>query len=369
MAKIDNIKWGSYRQWEGPFYPGRVHFSLPQDPSDAEKILAVITATEGGCFDAINMYDSCILSSGLIQWCEAHYLVSSLLGAAANRDPALLDPLQPALAAAKASFKQRADGKWRFFEDGRGEVNTMARQQALFLGCSGLKGAWAPEAKARAALWAACVASVWENPEACSAQVKYTADRLGMFHTKDSMAILHGPGAPADNAGWVGAVRAAYLSFAANLPAVASEQLRLAVSQTNSAPWTEPWVIAILRQLTFGPKIAIYPARYEKIRPKLEALYGVDLPDFSHDLSEWHAEIELNTIPGMAPDFLEPAEVQEELIAEGFDLGPKGADGVYGPKTKQAIREFQQKHGLSADGVVGPNTRKVLLAEYTKRAS
>jgi peptidoglycan DL-endopeptidase CwlO len=38
------------------------------------------------------------------------------------------------------------------------------------------------------------------------------------------------------------------------------------------------------------------------------------------------------------------------------------ADGVFGPKTKRAVRAFQKRHGLLADGVVGPRTRKALFA-------
>ena len=31
-------------------------------------------------------------------------------------------------------------------------------------------------------------------------------------------------------------------------------------------------------------------------------------------------------------------------------------DGVYGPKTKEAVVLFQEKHGLQVDGVAGPIT-------------
>jgi peptidoglycan hydrolase-like protein with peptidoglycan-binding domain len=37
-----------------------------------------------------------------------------------------------------------------------------------------------------------------------------------------------------------------------------------------------------------------------------------------------------------------------------------GADGVYGPKTRAALRRFQRAHGLTADGVAGPQTLAAL---------
>jgi cell wall-associated NlpC family hydrolase len=42
------------------------------------------------------------------------------------------------------------------------------------------------------------------------------------------------------------------------------------------------------------------------------------------------------------------------------------ADGVFGPKTKRAVRAFQKRHGLLADGVVGPRTWRALFAAKPK---
>jgi len=51
-------------------------------------------------------------------------------------------------------------------------------------------------------------------------------------------------------------------------------------------------------------------------------------------------------------------QVQEQLIAEGFDPGP--ADGIIGLRTKKAVRSYQAKHGLSLTGELDGTTLKAL---------
>jgi peptidoglycan hydrolase-like protein with peptidoglycan-binding domain len=46
---------------------------------------------------------------------------------------------------------------------------------------------------------------------------------------------------------------------------------------------------------------------------------------------------------------------QEFLIGQGL-LEAGSAIGHFGPKTEQATKDFQAKHGLEVDGLVGPNT-------------
>ena len=51
-------------------------------------------------------------------------------------------------------------------------------------------------------------------------------------------------------------------------------------------------------------------------------------------------------------------QIQNKLKNWGFYQG--NIDGIYGPKTKAAVIEFQKKHNLKADGIVGTNTLNAL---------
>ncbi len=49
--------------------------------------------------------------------------------------------------------------------------------------------------------------------------------------------------------------------------------------------------------------------------------------------------------------------LQEDLNARGAALA---VDGLYGPLTERAVRQFQARNGLAVDGVVGPRTQAAL---------
>ncbi len=77
--------------------------------------------------------------------------------------------------------------------------------------------------------------------------------------------------------------------------------------------------------------------------------------------------IEMSTVSGGG--LSNPGEikfVQRALNTIG-DAGLK-PDGLWGSKTAQALRDFQQRFGLEVDGVVGHNTMITLRREYGKRS-
>ena len=167
---------------------------------------------------------------------------------------------------------------------------------------------------------------------------------------------------------------AAYLSFAVNNPTRANKHLGIGMKSFDGAAWTKDWLIHVLKELTFGPRIAIYPHRYDAIRKPLERYYGLDLPDFASELKTWLADMGMEPTSredvldedpqDREPTFTTVKEIQGLLISMGYDLGPSGADGKMGDMTKDAVIVFQGTHELEPDGIVGPATRKALLEAW-----
>ena len=305
MVKVEDIYWSLYQEFEGPFYRGKTKFELPKSPSLQDKYLASITAIESGHYDAINMYDRMILTVGLIQWGEANtFSVSKLLGAICDsgKESVVQEHLKPALKISNSSFRKNHKGIWRFFI-GDSEVNSIALQQQLFLGCDGRKGKWNNELRLYAKTWAAAVASVFEDPCTHEIQKKFTVDRLMGFVPAEVKKSLFDD---KTSTPWADATRAIYLTFAINLPRVAGEMF--SSTKFVGKKWSKEWCLSLIKRLTFGPNIKIYPKRYDALRPIVESLFGVDLPNNSAELEKW--------------SFVQPEEVKPIIVSAPIDSKP-----------------------------------------------
>ncbi len=51
-------------------------------------------------------------------------------------------------------------------------------------------------------------------------------------------------------------------------------------------------------------------------------------------------------------------DLQKSLKLHGFN--PGALDGIWGPRTLAALKEFQSSHGLRRDGILGPKTQRAL---------
>lgn len=62
-------------------------------------------------------------------------------------------------------------------------------------------------------------------------------------------------------------------------------------------------------------------------------------------------------------------ELQNRLIAAGYDVGPKGADGFYGPDTQKAVEAYKKKQGVPDSSTKGIGVDSSDFAKLGGKAS
>ena len=312
----DQVGWGSYGTFEGPLYRGQYSYTIPSSPTFEDKVMSVIASTEGK-LDGVNMYDRCVVSVGLIQWCDAQYfLTTKLLGHVAEKlnPTVVIVPLMTALSNSNAAFKKFPDDGWRFqFLDERGKVKDINMQRELYFKGTGLKNSWSDTSKKHAKIWCAGLANIWNNPDARRVQIEYTKTRLMGFVTPSVKKDFFDVGPTSDFGPWPEVARAAYVSFAANIPLVASRMYSTFTASTKEEKWTEGWTIGLMNALTWGPEIKIYPGRYDRIRPEIEKNWNVEVPKNAQALKAYVS------IPDRSPQPHPPLNVDDESRAIDAD--------------------------------------------------
>ena len=88
-----------------------------------------------------------------------------------------------------------------------------------------------------------------------------------------------------------------------------------------------------------------------------------------YDLTKWDEAVEVpqhiqkRRVLKFVLPFMSGSDIvlcQTILRKLGYDLGSYGVDGKYGKKTEEAVKKFQDEHGLVVDGKVGVKTWAML---------
>lgn len=77
--------------------------------------------------------------------------------------------------------------------------------------------------------------------------------------------------------------------------------------------------------------------------------------------------LSLCVVAAFAQDRDSVRQTQQALKDKGYDPGP--VDGVNGPKTQAALRQYQQKENLDEDGRIGPKTMDSLGVKHDNAGS
>lgn len=282
-VSVSRIGRSVYRAFEGPFFGGTIKVPIVgKSASFSEKVLSLTAAAEGGSWNAVNMYDSGLISVGAIQFIDIGFAQTDMVGFAAEQlgTELVLDALKPALVLCNVTFAKRANGKWRFaFANGE-IVDTLYEQKMLYFGDAGgnALGSYNEAKWLRAKTWAAAMASMWEIPGATKAQCDFTLPRLMRDFVWGQLKTDLFTGEQPES-GYVGALRAMLLAFAVNAPAVVIG--RYANVRNNGAYGTPEWCLRVLRGVVVGAGIDVWPARWKAKISLVEKMFDVTLPTYA----------------------------------------------------------------------------------------
>lgn len=125
-----------------------------------------------------------------------------------------------------------------------------------------------------------------------------------------------------------------------------SQSMGRVAGSTLQNGWTHA---AWLSQIDYGREPSPGVELGERAMPDFQASPDSEASPAPADVSGFYT-VRLGCLGGAV------RRLQGWLLALGYDIGPHGADGVFGPATRAAVLAFQGANGLAADGVVGRRT-------------
>ncbi len=284
ILKPENMRWGMYQNYEGCYHLGNIRVEYPSQNADfSEKVVCFAAKAEGGNWNAVNMYDSGFLSVGAIQWIDAAPQMS-VTGMLANvvkecGEESLRKVLQPALDISGADFVySQEEQKFRFTKEKR-IVETKDLQKILYFGdtLGNQKGSFTAQKKQICKVWGSCMANVWLLDGAIKAQKDFTYSKINkQFLYGKAKTDLMAEGLSSD--GWEGMIRAAVVSYAVNIPAVANRKYETAAKNSKNEMFSPQWCLDVLYELVVVAQVKLWTHRYTAQREAAEKLFGVQLP-------------------------------------------------------------------------------------------
>lgn len=200
-----------------------------------------------------------------------------------------------------------------------------------------------------------CAGCKWDGMRAydCAQLTRRAAEAAGLQLPSGAKSQFNGPG-------WVAGGPIELLPFAQ----VAFLYRKTADGIPHTGIYTgDGWVVdarghaqGVVRTLLHSYKWTDFRVLYgQELVPGVPLLGGEPEIKPTKKGEVMQLERDLMVVPGQrlmrGQDVL---DVQAALLQQGFSVGDKGADGIYGKDTEAAVRDFQAANGLAVTGVWGP---------------